>query len=159
MATQFAVQRPDPRLVARRWAALNQARPITLDDGEIHYLTAMALAADDDLVAHLLLAKLRIAAKAADDSGLRAARMNHLIEYDDGSGEARWGRLVHPTAALGAANAVSVTSLTGAGLIGLGEGQSIPWPDESGNCRQLKLLQVAGRGGGAAIARIGKERQ
>jgi regulator of nucleoside diphosphate kinase len=157
MATQFATQRPDPRLLARRWAALNQDSPITLDDGEIHYLTAMALAADDDLVAHLLLAKLRIAARAADD-GSRAARLNSLVEYRDG-GVVRLARLMHPTAARAAAHGVSITSLVGAGLIGLGEGQSIAWPDENGTGRHLKVLRVACRDAGTATAKSGKVRQ
>ena len=157
MATQFATQRPDPRLLARRWAALNQDSPITLDDGEIHYLTAMALAADDDLVAHLLLAKLRIAARAAD-GGSRAARLNSLVEYQDG-GVVRLAQLMHPTAARAAAHGVSITSLVGAGLIGLGEGQSIAWPDESGTCRHLKVLRVACRDAGTATAKSGKVRQ
>lgn len=157
MATQLALQRPDPRLVARRWAVLNQASAITLTDGEIHYLTAMALAADDDLVAHLLLAKLRIAARVGDDDGgLPAARMNSLIEYGNGSGKTRWGRLVHPTAAAVALDCISVTSLMGAGLIGLREGQSIYWPDADGISHQLKILRVAGRDAGGTIQRIRK---
>jgi regulator of nucleoside diphosphate kinase len=157
MATQLAVQGPDPRLIARRWAARHQASPITLGDGEIHYLTAMALAADDDLVAHLLLAKLRVAARSngAGGGGLPAARMNSLIEYADGD-ETHWGRLAHPTAAPAAADGVSVTSLVGAGLIGLHEGQSIDWPDADGAARRLKILQVAGRNAGGTNARIGK---
>ena len=152
MATQFAIQRPDPRLLARRWAALNQTSPITLDDGEIHYLTAMALAADDDLVAHMLLTKLRIAARVAD-GGSRAARLNSLVEYEDG-GVVQLARLMHPTAAREAVHGVSVTSLIGAGLIGLGEGQSITWPDERGTCRQLNVLRVAWSDAGTANAKV-----
>jgi regulator of nucleoside diphosphate kinase len=157
MATQLAVRGPDPRLIARRWAILNQASQITLGDGEVHYLTAMALAVDDDLVAHLLLAKLRIAARAgdADDVNLPAAWMNSLIQYGNG-GETRWGRLVHPTAAPATADGISITSLVGAGLIGLREGQSIDGPDADGASRRLKILRVAGRDGGDTIQRIRK---
>ena len=156
MATQLAVQRPDPRLIARRWAAFNQGSRFALNDGEIHYLTAMALAADDDLVAHLLLAKLRIAASEneADDGALPAARMNNLI-HDGNAGQTRWGRLVHPTAPV-TADDISVTSLVGAGLIGLREGQSIDWPDADGGSQRIKILQIAGRNAGGTIARIRK---
>lgn len=158
MAMQARLERPDARLTARRWADLNRSTRITLHDGDVHYLTALALAADDDLVAHLLLAKLRAAAKISNDGALGVARVGSLVEFDDGSGAPRLARLMHPTAP-DAPHGLSITSLFGAGLIGLGEGQAMLWPDESGDFHPLKILRIAGPGAGDQNSSKRKEKQ
>ncbi len=158
MAKLAAIERSDARLVARRWADLGGRARITLHDGDVHYLTALALATDDDLVAHLLLAKLRVAAKVSNDGSLGVARVGSLVEFDDGSGTARVARLMHPTAPY-VPHGMSVTSLLGTGLIGLGEGQATPWPDERGDFHPLKILRIAGADASDANFSNGKEKQ
>lgn len=154
-----ATKRPDPRLIARRWASINRDARITLHDSEIHYLTAMALAADDDLAAYLLLAKLRMAARVSNDGPLDVVRMNSLVEFEFGGSEKRVARLVHPSATQQSSNAVPVTSIAGAGLIGLGAGQAVSWPDASGSLRPLKILRVADASVAPALTTKRKEQQ
>lgn len=158
MAMLDTLARPDARLLARRWADLDHSARITLHDDEAHYLTAMALAADCDLVAHLLLAKLRVAVRVSNDSGLAKARVGSLVEFDDGRGAARLARLTHPTAP-DSPHRVCVTSLLGAGLIGLGEGQATLWPDENGAFHPLKIMRIAGPAGDNAQHPNGKMRK
>ena len=125
------------------WAALHKRVPITVYDCEVHYLTAMALAADDDLVAHLLLKKLRIAARAAgDDCDRGLVRMNSYVEFSHGGGGKRFCQLVHPSAPDMPAHGIGVTNLAGAGLIGLRSGQAILWPDVDGTLSELSILHV-----------------
>src|SRR3546814_7904533 len=92
----------------------------------------MALAADDDLIAHLLLKKLRIATRATgDDAGRDIVRMNSYVEFSHADGGKRFCQLVHPSAPDMPTYGLGVTSLAGAGLIGLRSGQAILWPDRS----------------------------
>jgi hypothetical protein len=154
-----AIERPDARLIARRWAERHRSARITLHEDDVHYLSAMALAADDDLVAYLLLAKLRMAERARNGNLAATVRMNSLVEFDAGGGEIQLARLTHPSVRTRSCEAVAITSLVGAGLIGLGTGQAIAWPDESGTMCPLKILRVVGHEAGGAISTNGKEIQ
>ena len=58
---------PDPACLADEWASLHRMAGFTVYDCELHYLSATALSAADDLVAHLLLKKLKLATKLSDN--------------------------------------------------------------------------------------------
>lgn len=120
---------PHGAAVADQWAAMHRDILFAVHDCEVHYLTAIALASADDLVAHLLLKKLKLARKVGNDEAASLVRMNSLVEYEDGSGRPRMARLLHPSVRQDP-HGVSIASMAGAGLIGLGEGQAIRWPDE-----------------------------
>ncbi|MFC7499020.1 hypothetical protein ACFQRC_07270 [Enterovirga sp. GCM10030262] len=125
------------------WAALQRTALIVVHDCEVHYLTAMALAADDDLAAHLLLKKLRIAHKATgSDFDRGIARMNSYVEFSHGDADERFCQIVHPSAPNRPSYGMGVTSLVGAGLIGLRSGQSILWPGEDGLLSNLHVVHV-----------------
>lgn len=125
------------------WAALHKTALITVHDCEVHYLTAMALAVDEDLVAQLLLKKLRIATRATgDDAGHGIVRMNSYVEFSHGDGGKRFCQLVHPSAPDMPTYGLGVTSLAGAGLIGLRSGQAILWPDADGLLSELSIVHV-----------------
>lgn len=123
------------------WATLHKAAPIAVHDCEVHYLTAMALAADDDRVAHLLLKKLKLARRATDEDG-GIVRMNSYVAFRHGGGEERFCQIVHPSAPDMPAYGLAITSLAGAGLIGLSAGQSILWPGEDDCLGELTVVQV-----------------
>lgn len=139
-----ATQPPLAELLTRRWASLHQSARLTVHECEVHYLTAMALGASDDLAAHLLLRKLRMALRVGGDAGQRFVRMNSLVEFVDAQGETRLARLTHPSACRLSPDAISITSLLGTGLLGLGEGQAIKWPDQTGEMHPLKVTGIGG---------------
>jgi regulator of nucleoside diphosphate kinase len=124
------------------WSALHQDIELWVRDCELHYLKMLALTADDDLVSHLLLAKLRLAGRVDHRSAPASlVVMNSFLEYRLDGGGRSFCQLVHPTAPQ-TGYGVSIQSLLGAGLIGLRAGQTILWPDESGSLRDLDLLHV-----------------
>lgn len=124
------------------WSALHNHSELTIRESEVHYLQMLALAADDDLVSHLLLKKLRIATvTGAPSAPERLVAMNSFLEYRFDRAQKRFCQLVHPSAY--APNyGVSVVSLIGAGLIGLRAGQSILWPNEAGTLCDLEVVHV-----------------
>lgn len=124
------------------WAVLHKDAPFTLLDGEVHYLTSLALAADDDMVSYLMLKKLRLAARVS--AGALASgviRMNSYVEFVHG-GEKRFCQLLHPSAPTMPGYGLSIDSLTGVGLIGLRAGQSILWPGADGTLCELRIVRV-----------------
>lgn len=139
-----ALQSSTAESLTELWAALHKTVRITVHDSEVHYLTAMALAADDDLVAHMLLKKLRIAERAmGDDADRGIVRMNSYVEFSHGGEGKRFCQLVHPSAPDMPSYGLGVTSLTGAGLIGLSAGQSILWPGGAdGELSDLNVVHV-----------------
>ena len=125
------------------WALLHRDAPITVHDCEIHCLTSIALATDDDLVAYLLLRKMRIARRVGlDDADPGAARVNSLVAFTHGASEPFFCQLVHPSAVGMTPHALGIDSLLGAGLIGLGPAQAVLWPDSSGSLSELAILDV-----------------
>ena len=140
-----ALHPPLADLLTRRWANLHRSCPFAVHDCEVHYLTAMALGASDDLAAQLLLRKLRMSRRLDVDADRRVVRMNSLVEFVDGCGFTRLARLTHPWALGTPHRDVSVTSLLGAGLFGLAEGQVILWPDRTGELHPLKVISIGRR--------------
>ena len=61
---------------------------------------------------------------------------------DERTGAVRQLRLVLPSDADVDAGLLSILTPMGAGLIGLGKGQSIEWPYPNGDTRMLKILKV-----------------
>lgn len=128
-------------------AARASARPpITLSETDAERLAALALQAEDRTpeVAALLLDELE-RARVRPDAKMPAdvVGMGSTVEFvDEAHGAARTVQLVWPGEADIAAGKVSVLTHVGAGLLGLGAGQSILWPDRDGRRRPLRILSV-----------------
>ncbi len=124
------------------WSALHRDTEFIIPEDHIHYLKMLALTANDELISHLLLRKLRVARIARGpripDS---LATLNSFCEFSFEGGRKRFCQLVHPSPH--APNyGLSILSLTGAGLIGLRACQSILWPNEAGELRDLHVARV-----------------
>ena len=79
--------------------------------------------------------------------------LNRWLHYaDDRHPEVRRVQLVLPREADIDAGRVSILSHVGAGLIGLKEGQSINWPDPSGETRKLTPILIEDEDPIAAVA-------
>jgi len=124
------------------WSALHKGVDLEVREGEVHYLRMLAIAADDDVVSHLLLRKLRMA-RATNAASADSDRifMNSFVEYRFDGGPVVFGQLVHPSPHA-PSYGISVTSLPGAGLIGLAAGQTILWPDAGGTLCDLETVHV-----------------
>ena len=145
------VLRSDAACLADEWASLHRMSRFAVHDCELHYLSTTALSAADDLVAHLLLKKLKLAKKLGDDSAVEAVRMNSVVEFCAGGNGLRSGRLIHPSAAVSEPQGISISSLLGTGLLGLAEGQTILWPDEAGVFGPLAIVRIVDTGTGQQI--------
>lgn len=149
-----AMKLPDAACLADQWASMHRTALFAVHECELHYLSTTALSASDDLVAHLLLKKLKLAKKVSNDSAVRAVRMNSVVEFDEGDDRLQTGRLVHPSAPVSPTHGIGISSLLGAGLIGLNEGQSILWPDQAGAFRPLSVIRIVGAGNDLPINRL-----
>lgn len=130
--------------LAELWAVLHRDAPITLVDCEVHYLTSIALALDDDLLSQLLLKKLRLAQVAQADSVTGSVvRMNSYVEFSLGDQQNLFCQLLHPSSSAMPSYGLSIAGRAGTGLIGLHAGQSIQWPGEDGRMCDLGIVQVA----------------
>ena len=139
----YAPRLPEAALTADEWAGAHRHLTFAVHDCEVHYLTSLALASPDELFAHMLLKKLKLAKKLSNDSaGTNLVRVNSEVEFIDGDGRRRSVTLRHSPPHY-EPSAITIASLTGAGLIGLAEGQAILWPDESGIFRPLKVIRTA----------------
>jgi regulator of nucleoside diphosphate kinase len=67
---------------------------------------------------------------------------SHVVFLDRASGERHAVELVYPGAADMALGRVSVLTPIGAGLIGLGVGSAIDWPNRRGERRKLEIVEV-----------------
>ncbi len=133
----------DAAQIADEWAGSHRQLTFAVRDREVHYLTALALASADELFAHMLLKKLKLSKKLGNDaSETRLVGVNSQVEFVDGDGQQRAGRLLH-SPARDESEGISIASLTAAGLIGLSEGQAILWPDAAGAFRPLKIIRIA----------------
>jgi regulator of nucleoside diphosphate kinase len=124
------------------WAILHKDTEFRIPESEIHYLTSMGLGSDDDIVSHLLLKKVRLARRIEPDPGQpETVGMNSFVEYRYDGDKERFCQLVHPSAHI-PSYGLSITSLEGAGLIGLSKGQTILWPNHEGKLLELHVLHV-----------------
>lgn len=140
----YSPRLPDAALTADEWARAHRHLTIAVHDCEVHYLTSIALASSDELFAHMLLKKLKLAKKLGNDSSeSRLVRVNSKVEFVDADGRPRSVTLRHSPRPFEPPDTISMSSLTAAGLIGLAEGQAILWPDSSGKFRPLKVIRTA----------------
>ncbi len=125
-----------------RWSTLHAQAELVISEDEAYGLRALALASDDDLVSYLLLKKLRLARQASIvDLPPDVVTLNSFVHFRfNGNGDG-FAQLLHPSAHM-PAYAISVTSLIGAGLIGLREGQQILWPTAEGELGPLCIAHV-----------------
>lgn len=124
------------------WSALHRGTELVIQEKELHLLKLLALAADDELVSHLLLRKLRMA-RIASEAGVpdSLVAMNSFCEFSIDGGQMRFCQLVRPSPY--APNyGLSIVGLVGAGLLGLRAGQTILWPSEAGELRELHVARV-----------------
>jgi hypothetical protein len=128
------------------WSALHTDVELKVRASEVHFLRMLALGADDDVVSQLLLRKLRLAHVAADVAEPDRVFLNSFVEYRFDAGPATFGQLVRPSPHA-PSYAIGVTSLLGAGLIGLRAGQIVLWPNAGGTLCDLHLLHVENRPG------------
>jgi regulator of nucleoside diphosphate kinase len=126
---------------AELWAALHRDTLFRLAECERHCLVALALAADDDIAAHLLLRKMKMARVVAGPAlSPDVARLESRVAYRQDGGAPATVRLCHPSAI--GCEGLDVASLLGAGLIGLESGQTVLWPGEDGRLATLEVLAV-----------------
>lgn len=113
-----------------------------MSNAEVHYLTATALAVDDDLTSHPLLRKLELACTVAPaDLPPATVAMNSFLEFASDGGQQRFHQRVHPSADM-RSYALTITSLLGVGVLGARAGQTVLWPDERGNFCDLHIRHV-----------------
>ena len=94
-------------------------------------------------------------AEVCDDADMPkdVVGLNRWLHYaDDRHPEVRRVQLVLPREADIDAGRVSILSHVGAGLIGLKEGESINWPDPSGETRKLTAVLIEDEDPIAAVA-------
>ncbi|MXO64920.1 nucleoside diphosphate kinase regulator [Altericroceibacterium endophyticum] len=128
----------------------NQKTPrrpaIMLTEKEADSLANLALGVEktSPQICELLLdeigrAKLVPESRMPDD----VIRIGSTAEFvDEATGAVRSMQLVYPRHARIEENRISILSLVGCGLIGLRVGQSIMWPDRSGQKRRLSIRKV-----------------
>ena len=82
-------------------------------------------------------------ATVVEDRPAHAVGLDRWVHYSDGrAGELRRVKVVLPQAADIDAGLISALSYVGSGLIGLTEGRSIEWPDQTGAVRKLTPILV-----------------
>jgi hypothetical protein len=141
------------------WSALHRSGDFTVSDAEVHYLTATALAVDDELTSHLLLKKLKLASTVTPTAlPPTTVVMNSFLEFVLDGGQKRFHQLVHPSAHA-PSYALSITSLLGVGVLGARAGQTVLWLDDGGRFCDLHILHVENCPGlskwvGGAVGRV-----
>lgn len=98
---------------------------------------------EPDGVAGLLEQELARAVVDADRRRTPTVGLNRWVHYVDGrADQPRRVKIVMPECADIDAGLISPLSHVGAGLLGLGEGQSIAWPDPAGRLRKLTPVLI-----------------
>jgi len=122
------------------WALVHASETFDFSEGEAHYLRTLAMALDDDLLALLLLKKLRMA-NERDPSELPrdVVAMNSLVRFTFGGDEGA-GCLTHPSCC--GPGSLSIASRAGAGLVGMRRGPTVLWPDAREALRPLRVDAV-----------------
>lgn len=125
-----------------------RVRPtIIITEAEAEILTNLAMTAEQSapLASEMLLEELERAESCEpDELPADAVTMGSDVEFvDEGTGATHSVRLVYPREADSEAGKISILTPLGAGLIGLRTGQSISWPNRSGQHRQLRIVSVS----------------
>lgn len=123
-----------------------QKPPIHLIDAEYDIIADLALGLERQspelskmLVDEINRAEIHSPEDLPADTVTIGAEVEVLDEHTGGT---RQLRLVLPSESDVDAGLLSVLTPMGAGLIGLGKGQSIEWPYPTGETRMLKILKV-----------------
>jgi regulator of nucleoside diphosphate kinase len=120
--------------------------PIHLIDEDYDIIADLALSIErrSPELSKLLLEEIdRAEIHARDALPPEVVTLGSEVEFlDVDSGATRRVTLVLPGEADIEAGRVSILTSVGAGLIGLGKGQSIDWPCPSGRARVLRILNV-----------------
>jgi len=120
--------------------------PITLIESEADALADLAIGIQSrhPTVSELLLEEIdRAETLPAEDMPADVVTMGSTVEFVvQKTGERRTVKLVYPKDADIAEGRLSILTPVGAGLIGLRVGQSISWPDRSGEERLLTIENV-----------------
>jgi len=120
--------------------------PVHLIDRECDMLVDLALQIEghSPAVAAMLLGEIeRAETHAAEALPPGTVTIGSEVDFlDEGTHRLRTVTLVMPGEADIRAGRISVLTPIGAGLIGLGEGQAIDWPDRDGTPRRLRILAV-----------------
>jgi regulator of nucleoside diphosphate kinase len=126
---------------------VTDAPPIILSATDRDRLLDLAQAALHRMpdVAPLLLDEADRATIVTEDARPRSVvGLHSYVEYRDSECDAvQRVQIVYPHEANISEWRISVLTLIGAGLIGLGEGQSILWPTRDGRRRTLSVLKVS----------------
>ncbi len=126
---------------------VTNAPPIILSATDRDRLLDLAQAALHRMpdVAPLLLDEADRATIVTEDARPRSVfGLHSYVEYRDSESDAvQRVQIVYPHEANISEWRISVLTLIGAGLIGLGEGQSILWPTRDGRRRTLSVLKVS----------------
>ena len=83
-------------------------------------------------------------AKVVDKAPTKVVAMNSAVEFEYDGRHYRDYHLVYPNSANFADGRISVLTPVGAALIGVGEGDTMWWPDEVRNIHRLTVLKVNG---------------
>ena len=126
---------------------IEAARPqIRMIDSEADTLTELTLQKQRDSIRlyELLLDEIdRAAICSRADMPSHVVTMGSEVTFlDEKTGAERTVRIVYPGDADIAAGRMSILTPVGAGLIGLGVGQSINWPDRGGAEHRLTIIAV-----------------
>ena len=121
--------------------------PLQIRETDAEQLSNLALQIESrsPQVAEMLLSEIS-RARVVGDTRLSpdTVAMGSTVKFvDDKTGVERTLQLVYPHDADIEGGRVSITSLVGAGLIGLRAGQSISWPNRDGHERPLRIIEVS----------------
>ena len=120
--------------------------PVHLIDRECDLLVDLALQIEGQSpgVAALLLGEIeRAEVHPAESLPPGTVTIGSEVDFlDESTHRLRTVTLVMPGDADIGAGRISVLTPVGAGLIGLGEGNAIDWPDRDGTSRRLRILAV-----------------
>jgi regulator of nucleoside diphosphate kinase len=131
MHTQIATPNRPPILIAE-------------DEAESLSNLAMAPANRAKLASRMLLEEIERAefCAGADLPADVVTMMSRVRFVDEATGASHEVQLVYPGDADTGMNRISILTPVGAGLIGLRKGQSIDWPNRSGQLRRLQIVDV-----------------
>ncbi|MDF2809630.1 MAG: nucleoside diphosphate kinase regulator [Microvirga sp.] len=117
---------------------------IMVSDVERDCLMRLAHAASESMpeIAASLLSELERAKVVSGSLPPAVVRMNSQVRFAYDDGEKREAKLVYPDQADVPDNWISVLTPIGAALIGLTQGQTIPWSGYDGQTHLLTILHV-----------------